>query len=1506
MRETIEPNRAEIEASSWGSKKTAEAIPVSGSAAEEQNQAEGERRDRLAVLLAEAELAPDESARKEAPFEPLKSDKDPRVMRQAFARLATTRDLEFGTARTDILQGIVDKMLPHNWAEEPWRSRVVIMRQGQQNEAFVFGDGSMFISQHLINNCRTLDEVGAVLAHECGHLVLRTHEKIDAAIAATDGINWTHEGLSDVLIKEHLAQAGLSTKGARILSRLSDAERRDVAHMASGVRSSLSAATERLVDYGEASERGSTPLPENLRGPTRPTNLEIARELIGNHLPEIGADALAPLLPKLDQADFLDYLQTWKSKPWGSILLFETPSNLPALAQCAYREMVNRAQAAGLPDDAKTHVLLTVLGKEHFLLGQLSSGVFPHLNIKELLAGDFTMSKTAGQDSLDRIFAARPFVPSPENSLAEIISHHVFDRQRYPDKPDQVPADSVTDVIRVMKGFSQNPPSPSSRQENMTALLRWLTTSFGAKATPGEGIAAADEEKIRAICRECKKNVLPFRLSPPDSPTEFFDGRQILTISPANRNRIMEIIVPELDLRQQEYDPSRELGELQGSLLSFQTSPDPLEEWPVPGFRTFELSPAATETLARGVEQALVDWEIPAACLENAYKDLTGQPVTDPDEAVKLVKEVWRLRLNTKMIRADGDDLYDWQNRTPFGQVDWHNYSTLLLKRVVGQVYYHEFGVWQPEKFSELPLVKELLSRPDDVPVRHGGDSVTSLKSPSGRSNLFGVTANEILFYRHSRQELRQQLDQPWPVPKLAELFQSVEEGMPNTAEKHRWLSAITQRYLHSPDVSFAEKAKYLGAHLDFAGPEGMIILAEQATTQKDYGLMRNQTKVDAGKYLKENPRTEALAVADYLGSRVTARNPAAEVLIDTCGRSPDDMKHRATTAVETWFQNLDYWGVFKGVGQGAIYDAPSRKFWLNNLTSRAFMTPADTFARLHQTSGAERFMAVLKSLLDEGGSLTSPAKREVLGQKAVTELELSGFMNEFFRQLVAEGDADQISVPLASFLSPMLFRGLDIKAVDYSELRQALIRRDLEGLDLDVDHLRQITTSDTRQMTSYGAVFAHHPDCALSKEAQKSWADYQAIGDRLNEILVTPEAGAAEPEAPPAGTVAGLIKAGETNPLTNRAMQLAVQLFPELGPEVREQMSECLDSNPVVNKLLFWENLQRLTIQSYSHEGFDRGLQTALANIDSVDKRAGAGSLFTTYFGQYRTERDQTQAVVIKLLNPNPEQQVKDNFVTLYRTLSKIITTSPDREMTRIAGKCQQVLRMTYKWCLHDVRDEKFMPDDAAFRQTAEAFNKRDGRAAVVVPEVFFNNKRLKIEARAAGQTLKEFLKNPDTTPKQKQQTQKLVYDFYKYQMSHPTPEGEFILHSDPHAGNFIVEIAPDGQPRLSVIDRSLYLHFQPNEMPAFRDLLAGHSVKFVHEYARALCDRRAGSAPSKVRIYARLATKLAKLKLQRSDDMEMLIAVNDVLTKAGVQIPYEWQLMTRNARLIREMKKK
>ncbi|MBI4035636.1 M48 family metalloprotease [Candidatus Daviesbacteria bacterium] len=226
---------------------------------------------------------------------------------KSFQYYSRTRNLEVNTPRTQILQNLVDKMTNGTGIQ----TRVIIMNKGKESNAFVTPDGTIFISQAIINDLGSLDEIGAILAHEVGHLYIRTFEhKVQAgSFSEHVTVPWVHEGVSDALASEFGAKADLNTFAfGPAIEKISGADR-GFEHQGGYMRSSQNVAQHSLKNY-ETSAKAVKPVPILLLGRIKPTNLEIIGERLKKHQGRHLKEALSKLHPQDLQKVYQDFLGT--------------------------------------------------------------------------------------------------------------------------------------------------------------------------------------------------------------------------------------------------------------------------------------------------------------------------------------------------------------------------------------------------------------------------------------------------------------------------------------------------------------------------------------------------------------------------------------------------------------------------------------------------------------------------------------------------------------------------------------------------------------------------------------------------------------------------------------------------------------------------------------------------------------------------------------------------------------------------------------------------------------------------------------------------------------------------------------------------------------------------------------------------------------------------------------------------------------------------------------------
>ncbi len=197
---------------------------------------------------------------------------------------AATCNIEVNTSRTNHLEEICRKIDPENTAP----SRVVVMNKSETPTAFVTSDGTIFVSQSLINICDSDDDMAFILGHEKGHIKNHTHAIATAQNAFTAwGVDWIHEAIGgDQESINFMEQGGYKVSAAgKMLERLAGFER-GKEHQSGVMR-----ATQTYGNFAALNRTSSaineTPLPEYMKGKAKKTNIEIFEALQKNGIEKL-------------------------------------------------------------------------------------------------------------------------------------------------------------------------------------------------------------------------------------------------------------------------------------------------------------------------------------------------------------------------------------------------------------------------------------------------------------------------------------------------------------------------------------------------------------------------------------------------------------------------------------------------------------------------------------------------------------------------------------------------------------------------------------------------------------------------------------------------------------------------------------------------------------------------------------------------------------------------------------------------------------------------------------------------------------------------------------------------------------------------------------------------------------------------------------------------------------------------------------------------------------------
>jgi hypothetical protein len=214
-----------------------------------------------------------------------------------------TSEIESEGERVKILQDIADKMT----AGLGFGVKVVILAKGEEERAFIFPEGTIMISQSILNTCTGLDHVAAIIAHEIMHFKNKTFENTISHNDALSelSIGALHETVADLSGVSLAEKAGFNTWA--VAEKMDELEGRGLKHQEGGVRAAQVVGGHLVVDR-ETSEKDITPVPDILRREIRKKNLEIIREAIK----EFNFEQFKEILPKLHPRDLYSVIYELK------------------------------------------------------------------------------------------------------------------------------------------------------------------------------------------------------------------------------------------------------------------------------------------------------------------------------------------------------------------------------------------------------------------------------------------------------------------------------------------------------------------------------------------------------------------------------------------------------------------------------------------------------------------------------------------------------------------------------------------------------------------------------------------------------------------------------------------------------------------------------------------------------------------------------------------------------------------------------------------------------------------------------------------------------------------------------------------------------------------------------------------------------------------------------------------------------------------------------------------
>jgi len=264
-----------------------------------------------------------------------------------------------------------------------------------------------------------------------------------------------------------------------------------------------------------------------------------------------------------------------------------------------------------------------------------------------------------------------------------------------------------------------------------------------------------------------------------------------------------------------------------------------------------------------------------------------------------------------------------------------------------------------------------------------------------------------------------------------------------------------------------------------------------------------------------------------------------------------------------------------------------------------------------------------------------------------------------------------------------------------------------------------------------------------------------------------------------------------------------------------------------------------------------------------------GGGSLFTTYGATIRGKDGNQQKIVIKMLNPNAEE-----FIHMSYDFSSEVLAQAEQES---GGKTKQdikfansLLELSKTWCIKDINDDVYPELDDLFHSTAQSYNQDKGKVLIELPGRIQATKKIKVEALYPGVTLNKFLAKENVSAEKKREVVQDLLDFFDYQFTfspRTTTAGqkEYIFHSDPHTGNYMIDVEAPSQ-RLGVIDRSLYISLKEEDVNILKLLKVGENLKFIRSFTDKCLELSQTPESEAKKIRSKISVKLVSEAITQS----------------------------------------
>lgn len=1500
-----------------------------------------------------------------------------------------TRELEVDTPRTKVLQEVVDKMTIGSNIQ----TRVVIMNKTGQVNAFVCPDGTIFVTQALLNKLDTLDEVAAVLGHEVGHLINKTHSRVMNTNQVTaPGVSWVHEAGCDVVARPLMEKAGYNTLEFASGIEKAGGFERDFAHQSGLMRASTSVGGHFFVDSTTAHlkpipiEDPTDPVRSSLHKEFRKSNLEQAREIL---IKNAEVKSARTILERLHPAD----LYTINLELFGNRANGEKPTHRYAYLKELNSLIAERLMHLGYqPVDISLMIIsnsetpygsavgIQVPEEDCYLFNTVDTFEKAIQRLPQFEIG------TLKREMMKAVFTDRAKVASPTLRMLSLMSKFIYNFEQNPEyKGIPVTEKSLLDTLKLISEIrsSEFYEFEVNKRKSITYVLTsYIDTNFVPSSVGGQ--EKLDTDKLVHFLTQVKEMGIEF-------DSDAFMKRYYKKLKKGSENKLgIETIKREIFntyLKVFNIEFSEEQFSFQDIDHFFETQ----------GFEggVDKITADSFISLLKKIQRNFTDDEIfdengKAEYVEYILNkiDSTGMPRVKPildelngsvwktsldwekstkvEESPEFLEAVRKFSLKTiaigSLFDSDGERYYKAMGESmnqlirvmEEQKIDFHTLSKVQLINLCANFfkagYYGQKPTYigyssiveagddkgdlisylEPEnlpRLFELPLIKQALEKDDIFDV---SDIVRLTERIDGYLSrfvypklkrgddfsLYQDTPLGLLLGPPIAASFDKLLQKGVDITEYDSLYTFVKRFFSPGVQKNEILRGINQQYLNSESVGFDEKVDYLIKNLDSVGYEGVSTVVEQIKDINTYRQFRQRMSQKLDSYLDGTATVTKVATTDFLSSKLTDQ---FEELLETC--KVGSSGSISTKLARQWIDkvNSSYGNEY------AKYDSDSQRFVLTELSRGSFRTVADIFSQLQELTPIQRFAISHKALMDVAGAFSSPERRQVLANVLVSSLGLEpGFIADVLAAAATDGDAKYIGFPASSMVSSMLFTALNIDSVDIGSLENdSFYRRGqfthIQGKDLFSGvNLETILGSHTRDIILFGANAKKDPNSEIARRADLSDQFYYSTLEQLNGMMVKRpdkkiESPNKEDTIDPANEA--VIRAVQASgALGVRALQLASQ-FHRFSPAVDRRLSEAFDANPGMDRVRFWENLNKLTTDEPGNQELERFLQSI-----ELGDFLGGGSLQTTFAATLNTENGQKRNIIIKRKNP----AVLGLLGKTYETADNILRVvgskkGGSRESKRFARTASMLIDLSQSWCIADINDKTYSEDDDQFRHTVEGFNQSgNSQVSFYAPERVFTQNAIKSEDQVEGRTINQVLKDNAVDDETKKNLVQAMGQFFLYQLrgnSFQDQDGKpyFLVHSDPHIGNYMADVKPESTDlKIGVIDRSLYLKLSEKEVRTMEKLIKGTNPNdFVYSFVELVLDENKDRGLERVKTTAAVFVALAKeyrsqMVGGKMDKFALLQTLMSELTNQKKDIPLRLRLMIRNIGALQELTKR